>query len=144
LNKLSIVFIFKIALTLILWSLPLLLLPDSWLEFLGLPQQPSYVFIKLYGMAALALAVGYGFGLRESWPSQKNLQARRAMGIIWVGIVSNTGASLILLLYGLSGTWNTWGLFLQWGLWFSMVATGLIAINLIIFGVMDKTLPVVK
>jgi hypothetical protein len=144
LNKLSIVFIFKIALTLILWSLPLLLLPNSWLEFLGVPQQTSYVFIKLYGMAALALAVGYGFGLQESWPSQKNKQARRAMGAIWVGIVSNAGASLILLLYGLSGTWNTWGLFLQWGLWFSMVATGMIAINLIIFGVLDKTLPVVE
>lgn len=142
-NKLSIVFIFKIALTLILWSLLPLLLPPSWLEFLGLPQQSSYLFIKLYGMAALSLVVGYGFGLRESCPSQ-NKQARRAMGIIWVGIVSNAGASLILLLYGLSGTWNTWGFFLQLGLWFSMVATGLIAINLIIFGVLDKTLPVVK
>jgi hypothetical protein len=143
LNKLSIVFIFKIALTLIFWSLLPLLLPPSWLEFLGLPPQSSYVFIKLYGMAALSLVVGYGFGLRESWSSQ-NKQARRAMGVIWVGIVSNAGACLILLLYGLSGTWNAWGEGLQLGLWFSMVATGLIAINLIIFGVLDKTLPVVK
>lgn len=142
-NKLSVIFILKIALTLILWSLLPLLLPPSWLEFLGLPQQSSYVFIKLYGMAALALSVGYGFGLRESYQSQ-NKKARRAMDIIWVGIVSNAGASLILLLYGLSGTWNTWGFFLQCGLWFSMVATGLIAISLVIFGVLDKTLPVVK
>jgi hypothetical protein len=102
--------IFKISLTLIFWSLLPLLLPPSWLEFLGLPQQSSYVFIKLYGMAALALVVGYGFGLRESCPS-KNKQARRAMGFIRVGIVSNTGACLVLLLYGLSGTWNAWGFF---------------------------------
>jgi hypothetical protein len=143
LNKLSFVFIVKIVLTLVLWSLLPLLFPPSWLEFFGLPQQSSYVFIKLYGMAALSLVVGYGFGLRESYRSQ-NKPARRAMGSIWVGIVSNAGASLILLLYGLSGTWNTWGFFLQLGLWFSMVATGVIAISLIIFGVLDKTLPVVK
>jgi hypothetical protein len=142
-NKLSIVFIFKIALTLIFWSLLPLLLPPSWLEFLGLPQQSSYVFIKLYGMAAFALVVGYGFGFRESFPS-RNKQARRAMSVIWVGIVSNTGACLILLSYGLSGAWTTWGFLLQWGLWGSMVATGLIALNLILFGVIDKTLPVVE
>lgn len=142
-NKLSIVFLFKIALTLIFWSILPLLLPPSWLEFFGLPQQSSYVFIKLYGMAALALVVGYGFGLRESWQSPKK-QARRDMSAIWVGIVSNTGACLILLLYGLSGAWNTWGFFLQWGLWVSMAATGLIALSLILFGVIDKTLPVVE
>jgi hypothetical protein len=143
LNKLSIVFIVKISLTLVFWSLLPLLLPPSWLELLGLPQQSSYVFIKLYGMAALSLVVGYGFGLRESWPLQ-NKKPRRAMGVIWVGIVSNAGSSLILLLYGLSGAWNTWGTFLQWGLWFSIIATGVITMSLIIFGVLDKTLPVVE
>lgn len=142
-NKLSIVFSIKIALTLIFWSLPPLLLPPSWIEFLGLPQQPNYLFIKLYGMAALALVVGYGFGLRESFSSQ-NKQARRAMGVIWVGIVSNAGACLVLLIYGLLGTWNTWGFILQCGLWFSMLATGLIALGLFTFGVLDKTLPVIK
>jgi hypothetical protein len=85
LNNLSIVFVFKIALTLIFWSLLPLLFPPSWLEFFGLPHQSSYVFIKLYGMAALALSVGYGFGLRESYQSQDK-QARRAMSTIWVGI----------------------------------------------------------
>ncbi len=145
-NKLTIVFIVKITVTLIFWSLLPLLIPPSWLEFLGLPPQSSYIFIKLYGMAALSLVVGYGFGLKESYqpPNKQDKEARRAMGVIWVGIVSNAGASLILLLYGLSGSWNTWGFGLQWGLWFSTVATGLIAINLIIFGVLDKTLPVVK
>jgi len=141
LNKLSLVFVVKIGLTLIFWSLlPLLLLP-SYLEFLGLPPQSSYLFIKLYGMSNVSLVVSYGFGLQESW-SSPNKQARRAMGAIWTGIISNAGASIVLLLYGLSGEWNTWGLILQWGLWFSMVATGLIAICLIIFGVLDKTLPV--
>lgn len=142
-NKLSIVFVFKIALTLICWSILPLLLPPSWLEFFGLPQQSSYLFIKLYGMTALALVVGYGFGLRESYPS-RNKQARRLMSAIWVGIVSNAGACLILLLYGLSGAWNTWGIVLQWCLWFSMAATGMIALSLIVFGVIDKTLPVVE
>lgn len=94
-------------------------------------------------MAALALTVGYCFGLRESY-AYRNKPARRAMSIIWVGIVSNTGASLILLLYGISGAWNTWGFALQCGLWVSMGLTGLIAIGLSLFGVLDKTLPVVK
>ena len=142
-NKLSIVFVFKIALTLIFWSLLPLLFPPSWLEFFGLPQQSSYVFIKLYGMATFALVIGYGFGLRESYPS-RNKQARRLMSAIWVGIVSNAGACLILLLYGLSGAWNAWGIVLQWGLWGSMAVTGMIALSLIIFGVLDKTLPVVE
>jgi hypothetical protein len=136
-NHLSKVFVFKILLTIIGWCFPLLLSPPSWLEGLGLPQQSTYLFIKLLGMAYLALVVGYGFGLRES------LRGRRAIGTIWVGIVSNGGACLLLTFYGLSGAWNTWGNLLPWAMWASIGATGLITLGLVLFGLFNDKLPVV-
>jgi hypothetical protein len=137
LNKLSIVFVFKIAVTVIFWCVPLLLLPGSLLESLGFPQQSTHIFIHLLGWAYLSLVVGYYFGLRESW------KGRRAIHVIWVGIVSNGGACLFLTFYGLSGAWNTWGDFARLAMWTSVGATGLITLGLILFGLRDNKLPTV-
>ena len=99
-NALSIVFILKIGLTLLLWCVPLLLLPNSWLQKLGFPVMMPEVYLKLLGWAYLALVIGYCFGLCDTWNGVYPLP------IIWVGIVSNGGASLLLLIYGSQGTWN--------------------------------------
>ena len=128
-NNLSRVFVFKIAATIVVWCVPLILMPASWLEALGFPQLETTMFVRMLGWAYLALCVGYWFGLQAA------LQGRRAMGSIWVGIVSNGGACLYLLYYGFAGTWTTWGAPMQVIGWGSVVATALITAGLLLFGV---------
>jgi hypothetical protein len=128
-NALSKVFAFKIGATVSVWCIPLVLMPASWLEMIGFPRQDSYMFVRMLGWAYLALCVGYWFGLKAS------LQGQRPMGPIWVGIVSNGGAFLYLLYYGLLGTWTTWGIALQVIGWGSALATFLITAGLLLFGV---------
>ncbi len=119
-NSLAKVFVFKITATILFWCVPLILLPSSLLEAAGFPAQPTYLFVRMLGWAYLALCVGYAFGLAAA------LKGGRLMGPIWVGIVSNGGACLYLLFYGLSGTWSDWGLPLQILAWGSAVATALL------------------
>ena len=94
-----------------------------------MPPQPGYLFLRLLGWAYVALLVGYGFGLRAS------LDGRRATGPIWMGIVSNGGASILLLAYGVSGAWSGWGSLPAAGLWASAAVTGGIALALLWWGV---------
>lgn len=135
-NRLSQVFIFKIVATIFVWCVPLILMPAAWLEALGFPRQETYMFVRLLGWAYLALCVGYWFGLKES------LRGRRAMGPIWVGIVSNGGAFLILAYYGALGVWSSWGIAMQIIGWGSVVATLLITVGLFMFGVRGRAEPV--
>ena len=128
-NHLSKVFIFKISATILVWCVPLILTPAAWFEAFGFPEQQTYMFVRMLGWAYLALCVGYCFGLKES------LRGRRAMAPIWVGIVSNGGAFLYLLYYGAIGTWAAWGIALQVIGWGSVLASLLITISLVIFGV---------
>ncbi len=128
-NMLSRVFIFKIVATIVVWCVPLILMPASWLEALGFPRQETYMFVRMLGWAYLALCVGYWFGLQAA------VQGRHAMGPIWVGIVSNGGACLYLLYYGVAGTWTTWGMPVQVIAWGSILATALITIGLLVYGV---------
>ena len=83
----------------------------------------------MLGWAYLALCVGYAFGLRAA------LQGKRLMGSIWMGIVSNGGACLYLLYYGATGTWSNWDGTVQFLGWASALATALITLGLIAFGV---------
>lgn len=131
-SHLSKVLIFKIAGTVILWCVPLLLFPSSLLTTLGLPEQGSDMFLRMLGWAYLALCVGYAFALQAS------LQGKRLMGPIWVGIVSNGGACGYLLFYGLTGSWAQWGAALQFVAWSSAVATALITLGLWVYGVKGK------
>lgn len=128
-NALSKVFVLKIAATVTCWCVPLILFPAALLEAIGMPQQPTYLFVRLLGWAYLALCVGYAFGLQAA------LRGTRAMGPVWVGVVSNGGACAILLWYGISGAWQGWGLALQALLWASAVATAAITAGLYAFGV---------
>jgi hypothetical protein len=134
-NGLSKVFIFKITATVIFWCVPLIFLPAELLATLGFPEQPSYMFVRMLGWAYLALCVGYAFGLSAS------LQGQRALGPIWVGIVSNGGACAYLIYYGLSGEWAQWGGFVQFVLWSSIAATAAITTGLYLFGVRGSLPP---
>jgi hypothetical protein len=128
-SNLSKVLIFKIAGTVFLWCIPLLLFPAFVLEAVGFPQQESYMFVRMLGWAYLALCVGYYFALQAS------LAGKRLMEPIWVGIVSNGGACAYLLYYGVIGTWSDWGGLVQFIAWGSVVATALITLGLLIYGV---------
>jgi hypothetical protein len=128
-NNLSKVFIFKITATVIFWCIPLILFPAEVLAALGVPEQPSDMFIRMLGWAYLALCVGYAFGLSAS------LQGQRASGPIWVGIVSNGGACAYLIHYGVSGEWAQWGGIVRFVLWSSVAATAAITAGLYFFGV---------
>ena len=136
-SHLSKVLIFKIAGTVMIWCIPLLLFPAQLLEAAGFPAQPGYMFVRMLGWAYLALCVGYWFGLQAS------LQGKRLMGPIWVGVVSNGGACLYLLYYGSTGAWSDWGGAVQFVAWGSTAATALITLGLLVFGVYGQE-PVIE
>lgn len=128
-NALAWVLTLKIAATVLVWCLPLLCFPGLWLEALGLPTQPHTMFLRMLGWAYLALCVGYGFALQAA------LRGQRLLGPIWVGIVSNGGACLYLLYFGLAGAFAPWPPALQIVAWGSAVATALITLGLWRYGV---------
>ena len=119
---------FKIAATVLCWCVPFLTFPAWAIEALGFPPQPHLMFTRLLGWAYLALCVGYGFALQEA------LQGRRLVGAIWVGVVSNGGACVLLGWHGASGQWASWGPAAQVMSWGSFMATGLITWGLVWFG----------
>ena len=134
-SHLAKVFVFKIGATVLVWSIPLILLPGALLEALGFPAQDDYMFVRMLGWAYLALCVGYGFGLQAA------MKGERAPGPIWVGIVSNGGACLYLVFYGVSGSWSTWGGAIQFIAWGSAIATAFITLGLVVYGVLGREKP---
>ncbi len=128
-DPLSMVLMFKICATLLVWCVPLLVLPTSVLEWLGLPPETPWMFLRMLGWAYLALCVGYSFALTEA------LKGKRLVSTIWVGIVSNGGACALLLVHGCLGAWTDWGLPIQVVLWGSVAATALITAGLVAWGV---------
>ena len=128
-NPLSQVLILKIALAIVVWGIPLLLVPTNLLVSLGFEFAEPTLFLRLLGMAYTALVVSYAFGLQSS------LRGDYPAGVVWTGIVSNGGAFLLLVLSAISGTWASWGQFAQVAMWSSLVGTGIITAGLIVFGV---------
>lgn len=128
-NNLSKVYVFKIFATVVFWCIPLLLFPAQLLSVVGFPVQDTYMFVRLLGWAYLALCVGYFFGLQASLKNQ-TLESP-----LYVGIVSNGGACVYLLYYGISGSWSTWGGLIQFIAWSSIIATMLITSGLYYFGI---------
>jgi len=114
----------KVSVTVLAWCLPLLLLPSSALVWLGFPEPSAVVFLRLLAIAYSALVVGYVLAL---------MQVRRGQypwATIWVGIVSNGGACIVLTVAAISGAWSNWGLFAQVFMVASTWGTGLIALGL--------------
>jgi len=131
-NALSKVLIFKILATLIAWCIPLMLFPTSWMVAAGFPAAEPILYTKLLGMAYLALLVGYAYGLKAT------LNAQDARPTVMMGIVSNLGASLIMLFYGLDGAWADWGPYAQVHMWLSTCSAFLISAGLAVFGLSKK------
>lgn len=128
-GRLAKVYVFKIAATVLFWAVPLVFFPGALLEAAGIPEQPTFMFLRMLGWAYIALCVGYGFGLAAA------LQGECLLPPLWVGLISNGGACVLLSYYGAIGTWNDWGLLLQTLGWSSVGATALITVGLYVFGV---------
>ena len=122
------VFLAKIVLTFLLWCIPLLLFPASVLTSLGFPVPEPQVFLRLLGTAYVALVVGYAFALRAISRDEYPASA------VWVGIVSNGGAFLILIVAAYFGAWASWGALARLFMWASLAATGAVTAALILFG----------
>lgn len=88
---LSILLIVKIAVTAALIAAPFLLAPRQVLaKRVGVETSTSAMF-RLYGVAMAALLVGYGFGIATAQAGVF------PWGVVAVGVVSNGGASIALL-----------------------------------------------
>lgn len=131
-KALSRIFIIKIVLTTLIWCIPLLLFPAAWLKWLGFPVPEPQLFLRLLGMAYVALVLGYGFGLHDT------LRHQYPETIIWVGVVSNGGACLLLAMAALTQAWHGWGTMAQAIMWGSLLGTGAISLGLVWFGLANK------
>jgi hypothetical protein len=128
-NLLALVLSVKVLFTLILWALPLLTFPTSWLVRMGMPEPKPMLFLRLLGAAYLALVVGYISGLRRLGRGDE------VQDVVWVGITSNGSAFLILLLFGIAGAWKEWRILARIYMWVSVVATGSITLGLVVAGI---------
>jgi len=93
-EPLSILLWIKIIGTLLPVALPLLVLSKERINELSGFQASDPALFRLYGMAILALLVGYAGGYFQV------LDGTYPIGVIAMGFVSNAGAFLILLLTG--------------------------------------------
>ena len=127
-SGLSRVLAVKIALTVAVWCIPLLFFPSALLLSLGFPVPEPQIFLRLLGMAYIALVVGYCFGLKAC------AEGTYPAGVVWVGIVSNGGACLLLAIGAMLGVWAGWGTTAQAIMWASLLGTAAITAGLVWFG----------
>lgn len=114
---LSRVYVTKIVITILLWSIPLLVFPPRLMTTLGFPELEAMLFLRLLGWAYLALCVGYYFG----WRNARNGVFDPAA--FTMGIVSNGGAFIFLTYYAITAAWSDWGFLAQLFMWISLAAT---------------------
>ncbi|MEM9731487.1 MAG: hypothetical protein AAF997_23130 [Myxococcota bacterium] len=126
LRSLSWVLRFKVGFTLAVWAIPMLLLPASMLEaVVGFVPEPM-LWVRLLGWAYLALCVGYLDGLRIA---QRGMFPR---GVVLMGIVSNGGAAVLLLLSRLFGVASELQGLPAIGVWLSIVVLLAITASLMV------------
>lgn len=94
----------KAILTILLWAVPSLIAPPIMLEFFGLPTA-DLTILRIFGAVLIAMSVAY-------WLASKD--PLRNLAIIWMAIVYNGLAAMVILILGL-----TTGI--GWYLWFSVV-----------------------
>lgn len=90
-TALTLLFFIKILITLIMVATPFILLPKAKLEAAMAIKAKSTSLFRLYGVAILALLFGYAGG---AWQVSQGVFP---LGVIIMGIVSNGGATLVLL-----------------------------------------------
>ena len=117
----------KIVVTGLFWCVPLLLFPASWFEALGMSAPIPLMFLRLLGAAYFALLVGYYMAL-------KGLEkGENPKAVVYMGIASNGLSGIILLFFGLMGTWSSWGIMAQWIMWLSALGAIAVTVSLLRF-----------
>ena len=102
--KLRKVLLIKVILTVILWAIPSLFAPPLILEFFGLPTA-DLTILRIFGAVLLSMSVAYWFAYKDPL---------RNLAVIWMAIVYNGLAALVILILGLT-------VGVGWYLWFSVV-----------------------
>jgi hypothetical protein len=128
LGRLRVVLVVKMLLTAFAWVVPLLMFPTTLLEALGFPEPEPVIFLRLLGVAYAALLVGYWRGWRRACAGEYPVDT------VWVGIVSNGGATLLLSISAALGSWSEWGAFASLYMWLSLVGVALVTTGLIVEG----------
>ena len=80
----------KVVLTFLLWGLPLLLLPISLLQRLGIPTPDYPIYLRLLGAVIMALGVAYWYAYKDPV---------RNIAILKAGIVDNGLVTLVILFF---------------------------------------------
>jgi len=93
-SVLALILIAKMSVTLLAVVIPFLFFPKPTLDRTVGFGAPDGVFYRLYGVAVLALLVAYGVGYVQV---QEGIYPE---GVVWMGLVSNGGATLVLILMG--------------------------------------------
>ena len=93
-SPLSVLLLIKIFGTLFTVALPFILFSSSRIEALSGFKSADKTLYRLYGVAILALLVGYSGGYVQAQAGVFPL------GIVLMGLVSNAGAVLVLILNG--------------------------------------------
>ncbi len=125
-TPLSILLIVKILVTAIMVALPFLLLQKAKLESATAIKAQSPALFRLYGVAILALLVGYAGGI---WQVSQGVFP---WGVLAMGLFSNAGAALTMLLTGTAARNRFLALF------FTLITLGLIAAMLMPTGAMQS------
>jgi hypothetical protein len=116
----------KILITLVAWSLPLVILRPSFFMMVGFPDPKELIiFIRLLGAAYFSLVIGYILGYLDLGRGES------IDNTVIVGIVSNLLACIILLINGVLGKWKNWGMLAKIYMWGSVIATGGITAGLV-------------
>ena len=102
--KLRKVLLLKVILTVILWAIPSLVAPPLILEFFGLPTA-DLTILRIFGAVLLSMSFAYWFAYKDPL---------RNLAVIWMAIVYNGLAALVILILGLT-------VGVGWYLWFSIV-----------------------
>jgi hypothetical protein len=111
---LALLLIIKISVTALLVALPFLFAPLVRLEATTRVSTKNTLLFRLYGVAIAALLVGYGLGI----PAAESGQF--PWGVVFMGLVSNAGASFLLLRVSKQSSSSFW-----LGIFFALVAAAL-------------------
>jgi hypothetical protein len=118
-------FIRKIIITIIFVCIPLLFFPASLFELVGIQSPQPIIFIRLLGVAYLALITGYWGGIKALDNNDNPIH------VINMGIISNGLAGIVFLYFGMTGSWSAWNIGAQIYMWLLTIGVVIITINLL-------------